>query len=390
MTEVGAAGGAALAFHAVVLGTFLAASTAPTPLYRFYQQAYALSPVLVTVVFAVYAIALLTSLLVAGSVSDHLSRRPVIFGAVLLEGVAMLLFAVADGVGWLIAARFIQGVATGVAASSLGAALIDVDRVRGQFVNAVMPLLGMGVGALGTSALVQYGPHPLHLVYVILAAVFAAQAGLIWATPETGGRRAGALQALRPRVVVPHQARRALLAIMPLNVATWMLLGFYLSVVPSLVVVATGSRTPLTSGMMVTGLTVAGAAAVARRRSKAATTNLTVGTLAMVSGLIIVLAGMHGGSVPILIGGALVGGVGFGTSYLGALGTIVPLAKPDERAELLSAFYIQGYLAFSLPAVLAGYLVREIGYVGTADIYAAAIIALSTVGAFVRRMVAAR
>jgi MFS family permease len=334
MTRVGnlkvvaVAGGGTLFFHAAVLGTFLAASAAPTPLYRFYQETYALSPVLTTAVFAVYALALLKALLVAGSISDHLGRRPVICGALLLELVAMVLFTTAHGAWGLIAARFVQGVATGIAASSLGAALVDVDRGRAQLVNAIMPLIGMAVGALGTSALVQYGPH--------LGAVFVAQAALLWLTPETGERRTGALRALRPRVVVPPQARRPLAAITPTNIATWMLGGFYLSIVPSLVVAATGSRTPLTSGVMVAALMVAGACAVVQRRGGDAAANLTIGTLAMTTGLVIVLAGMHGGSVPVLIGGTLVGGAGFGTSFLGALGTIVPLAKPGERAGLLS------------------------------------------------------
>jgi MFS family permease len=380
----------ALPFHAFVLGTFLAASSAPTPLYRFYQETYTLSPIVTTAVFAVYALALLGALLVAGSLSDHLGRRPVIFGAILLELAAMLLFVVSDGAGHLIAARIVQGIATGIAASSLGAALVDVDRARGQLVNSLAPLLGMAVGALGTSILVQYAPHPLHLVYAILGAVFAIQAVMLWLTVETGTRRIGALHSLWPRVVVPPQVRRTLIAVTPSNVAMWMLGGFYLSLVPSLVAVATGTRTPLIGGAMVTALMLSGALAITLRRTLAASSNLTVGTIAMTTGLAIVLAGMHGGSVPVLIGGTLVGGAGFGTGFLGALGSIIPLARPDERAELLAAYYLQSYLAFSLPALLAGYLVRQIGYASTADVYAMTVIAIGGVGLVVRWSMSSR
>ena len=376
--------GYALPFHALVLGTFLAASSAPTPLYRYYQETYALSPIVTTAVFAVYALALLVALLIAGSLSDHLGRRPVIFGALLLELAAMLLFAESHGAGHLIAARTVQGIATGIAASSLGAALVDVDRARGQLVNSLAPLLGMAIGALGTSVLVQYAPHPLHLVYAILGATFAVQAVLLWLTAETGARRSGALRSLWPRVVVPPQVRRTLLAVTPSNVAMWMLGGFYLSLVPSLVAVATGTRTPLIGGAMVTALMLAGASAIAARRTRAADSNLTVGTFAMMTGLAIVLVGMHGGSVPVLIAGTLLGGAGFGTGFLGALGMIIPLAQPVERAELLAAYYLQSYLAFSLPALLAGYLVREIGYSATADVYATTIITIGAVGLLVR------
>jgi MFS family permease len=380
----------ALPFHSLVLGTFLAASSAPTPLYRFYQETFALSPIVTTAIFAIYALALLAALLVAGSLSDHLGRRPVIFGAILLELTAMLLFAESDGAGHLIAARAVQGVATGIAASSLGAALVDVDRARGQLVNSLAPLLGMAAGALGTSLLVQYGPHPLHLVYAILGAAFAILAILLWLTAETGTRRHGAMQSLWPRVVVPPQVRRTLVAVTPSNVAMWMLGGFYLSLVPSLVAVATGTRTPLIGGAMVTALMLSGAVAIAVRRTRAAASNLTAGTLAMMSGLAIVIAGMHGGSVPVLIGGTLLGGAGFGTGFLGTLGMVIPLAQPAERAELIAAYYLQSYLAFSLPALLAGYLVRKIGYPATADVYAMAIIAVGVVGLVVRRSMAGR
>ena len=79
----------ATAFHAFVLMSFLAASAAPTPLYRVYQQEWGFSATLLTVVFGAYALALLTALLTAGRLSDHIGRRPVIALALLLQSVAM-------------------------------------------------------------------------------------------------------------------------------------------------------------------------------------------------------------------------------------------------------------------------------------------------------------
>ncbi|WP_298959677.1 MFS transporter [uncultured Methylobacterium sp.] len=397
-----AVGGAAqgrlgpLAFHAATLATFFAASAAPTPLYRIYGETFALSPVFVTLIFAVYAVALLSALLVAGSLSDHLGRRPVILSALLLEGLAMGLFLMVHrGPGWLIAARIVQGVATGIAGAALGAALLDADRDRGALVNAIAPLGGMAAGALGTSALIQYGPLPLHLVYGLLLCAFALLAAGIRRVPETAVRRPGAtprtiLAALRPRVAVPPRARRALVLVTPINLANWTLGGFYLSLVPSLVVSATGSPAPLTGGAVVTALMLAGAVAVFLRRAAPAGGNLTFGVLATALGVLTVVAGIHAASVPVLILGTLLTGSGFGTSFLGCVGTIMPLAGADERAGLLAAFYVQSYLAFSLPAVLAGTLVRTLGYAPTADLYAAAIVAVGLAGLAGLRLGAAR
>ncbi|MFH6783878.1 MULTISPECIES: MFS transporter [Methylobacterium] len=370
-----------LAFHAATLGAFFAAAAAPTPLYRIYQETLALSPVFVTLVFAVYAVALLKALLVAGSLSDHLGRRPVIAGALLLEAAAMGLFLlVGNGAAWLIVARIVQGLATGIAAASLGAALVDVDRTRGPIVNAVAPLAGMALGALGTSALIQYAPLPLHLVYGLLMGTFAGLALAVRFIPESAATRPGALASLKPHMAVPPRIRRSLALVTPINLANWTLGGFYLSLVPSVVAAATGSRAPLTGGAVVTALMVAGAVSVLLRRGRAPRDNLTFGVLATALGVVIVVAGIHMASVPVLILGTLVTGGGFGASFLGCLGTIMPLAGPDERAGLLAAFYVQSYLAFSLPAVGAGLLARSLGYAATADLYAAAILAVSVGG----------
>ncbi|MDV4153339.1 MFS transporter [Rhizobium brockwellii] len=369
-----------IGFHALTLATFFAASAAPTPLYRIYQESFSVSPVLITVIFAVYAFALLAALLIAGSISDHLGRKPVIFFALVLEIVAMGLFVVASGPGWLIAARIVQGLATGIAGASIGAALVDVDRAKGQIVNSIAPLCGMAVGAVGTSALIQYGPFPMHLVYALLFVAFTLQAAAIWLTGETGAKRPGALGSLIPRVTVPKQVKRPLSLVTPINIANWTLAGFYLSLVPSLVATTTGSPAPLTGGAVVTALMVSGAIAVYFRRSKTASANLVFGVSAKTLGILTVVAGVHLANVPLLLVGTIFTGVGFGTNFLGSIGTIMPLAKPDERAGLLSAFYVQSYLAFSLPAILAGFLAKSAGYALTTDIYATAILLLMGVG----------
>ncbi|MBY5409915.1 MFS transporter [Rhizobium leguminosarum] len=369
-----------IGFHALTLATFFGASAAPTPLYRIYQENFSVSPVLITVIFAVYAFALLAALLTAGSISDHLGRKPVIFFALVLEIIAMVLFVVASGPGWLIAARIVQGLATGIAGASLGAALVDVDRAKGQIVNSIAPLSGMAVGAVGTSALIQYGPFPMHLIYALLLVAFTLQAAVIWLTHETGGTRPGALGSLIPRVTIPQQVKRPLSLVTPINIANWTLAGFYLSLVPSLVATTTGSRAPLTGGAVVTALMVSGAIAVYLRRSKTASANLAFGVSAKTLGILTVVAGVHLANVPLLLIGTIFTGAGFGTNFLGSIGTIMPLAKPDERAGLLSAFYIQSYLAFSLPAILAGFLAKSVGYALTTDIYATAILILMGVG----------
>lgn len=371
---------ASLALPAVILTTFLAASAAPTPLYRLYQESWSLSAGMVTLVFAVYAFALLGALLTVGKLSDHIGRRPVILAALLLDAVAMLLFALADGVPMLLAARVVQGIATGAATAALGAALIDRDRHRGPVVNGVSPMVGMAVGALGSGALVAWGPEPLHLVYVVLLAGLLLLAVLTAGMTELARPRPGAFASLRPAVAVPRQARATLLRLTPLNVALWGLGGFFLSLVPALVRQATGATSPLLGAAVVATLTLSGGAAILLARTAATATILKRSTAALVIGLVGVVGGAHSGAIPLLFGATMVAGLGFGASFLGILRLLMPLAGPDERAALLAALYVESYLAFSLPVVLAGLLVQSLGLLATTDLYVGALLILALAG----------
>jgi len=380
----------ALAFLATTLTTFLASSAAPTPLYRIYQENWGFSPSLLTLIFGIYAICLLLALLVVGSLSDHVGRKPVIFASVMLQAVAMILFIRADSVGWLIAARAVQGLATGAASGAIGAALLDTNKVQGQLVNSIVPLGGMAVGVLGSSALVQFGPEPMRLIYIILLVALALQAVLVWFMPETAAHHPGALASLKPRVHVPRQVRAALLMITPSNIAGWALAGFYLSLMPSLVGASTGNRSAMVSGAVVAALTISGSIAILLRRKKSAAANLRLGPPFMILGMGVVLAGMHLGLAPLLLAGTMIAGGGLGTNFLGSVNAIMPLAAPDERAGVLSAFYVESYLAFSIPAIGAGFLSHAIGLGPTADIYAGLVILLTLFGIAAIRTTARR
>jgi len=366
-----------LVFLAITLLSFLAASSAPTPLYHLYQEALQFSPATLTLIFGVYAFSLLAALLTVGSLSDHLGRKPVIFAALLLDMLAMLLFINADSVAWLIAARVLQGFATGMATSVLGAALLDTDRQQGPLVNSVAPLLGMAFGALGSGLLAEYAPQPLRLTYWILFGLFTLQALYVWRLPESVTRLAGAWASLRPTLHVPPQARRALWLALPVDVAVWAVGGFFLSLAPSLVRTATGSTSNLIGGGLVAVLTVSGALMIFSLRNRPADKILRLGASSLAIGIALILAAVHSASLPLFFFATLVAGSGFGAGFLGALRSVVPLALPHERAGLMSAFYVLSYLAFCLPSLLAGNLTRTFGLIATTDGYGAVLIVLS-------------
>ncbi|OPA90676.1 MFS transporter [Pseudomonas fluorescens] len=366
-----------LAFLVITVLTFLAASSAPTPLYQVYQDNLHFSAAMLTVIFGVYAVSLLAALLTVGSLSDYLGRKPVIFVALLLNIVAMLLFINADSTAHLIVARALQGFATGMATAVLSATLLDTDRVRGPMLNSLAPLLGMASGGLGSGLLVEYAPRPTQLIFFTMLGLMVLQAIYVWRLPETVSRIPGALKSLAPTLHVPEQARRALWLAMPLNVAVWALGGFFSSLAPSLVKAATGSTSHLIGGGLVAVVTLSGAVTIYSLRNRPADKIMRLSAALLAAGVALLLVAVQSASLPLFFVASVVAGFGFGGGFMGSIRSIVGLALPHERAGLMSAFYVLSYLAFCLPALLAGNLSRVFGLIATTDGYGAVLILLA-------------
>jgi predicted MFS family arabinose efflux permease len=370
---------AAIILQISSLGTIAASAGAPTPLYRLYAEHWGLSPVMVTTVFAVYAISLLVALLTVGALSDYVGRRPMVFASLMICALSMAVFAAADSVAALLAARFIQGFGVGIAFGSIGAAILDTHRAHGSLMNSVTPVTSTGTGAMMSGLLVTYAPMPTQLTYLILLAMMLLQAALVWWMPETAAKRPGALASMRPTIMVPPQARSALLLVSPGNIALWALCGFYMSLMPSLLRTVSGSPSLLLGGVAIAVLTFSGAIAMLAARPWPGATILIRSMSALILGVAVTLAGVHAQSIGLLILGSVIAGFGFGAGFFGGIRAVVPLALPHERAGLLSVIFVICYLAFSLPTIAAGLAVPVLGMTLTLDFYGAAVIVLAAI-----------
>src|SRR4051812_31910962 len=357
--------------------TFSATGAAPTPLYYEYQQHFGLTPFMITMIFAAYVMCLLLALLTVGSLSDYIGRRPTILAALALNVLAMILFVTAGSAATLIVARALQGFATGVAITTLAAIILDTDKERAPLLNSFTAFAGLSAGTLGAGALVTFAPAPEQLVFLVLLLLSVVEAAILWFMPETATTKAGALASLWPRVHVPHVARATFAAVRPVNIASWSLGGFYFSLMPSVVRAATGATLPIIGGLVVATLTLSGAVAVVALRKLAPENMFIFGIVMLAFGVLITLAGVQYQNVGVMLFGTVVGGTGFGTVFSGTLRSILPFAQPGERAGLLSAYFVEGYLSFSLPALAAGFLAPIVGLTRTADFYGVGVILLA-------------
>ena len=366
---------------AAILGALLFASSVPSPLYVVYQAEWGFSAITLTSVFAVYALALLSALLVVGSISDHVGRRPTLLAALTVEMAAMLAFGGADGVGWLFAARTLQGAATGTAMGALSAALIDLQpRSKpwlGALAAAVAPLTGLALGALAAGLLVDYGPDPTRLVFWILLGTFALAALALLAVPETVRPDGRWRAALRPRVAVPRGMRTAFVAAIPSLAAIWALGGLILSLGASLTAGVLGDSSHLAGGLPIFVMAGVSAVASVRLRDTPARATARGGLVALIAGIGLALAALDVESSALFLAGGAIAGLGFGPAFAGVFRVLSGLAPPDQRASLVSSVLTVSYLAFSVPAIAAGAVVTDLGLRPTAEIYGGALIVLA-------------
>lgn len=380
-------GAATFVLSASILAALLAASSAPTPLYPHYQDAWDLSALTVTVVFSAYSLTLLLSLLTTGALSDHLGRRPVLVGALAVQAASMVLLASADGAGALIAARVLQGAATGAATSAAGAALLDLEDPRrpgrSALTNSIAPVAGMAAGVLAATLLVRFAPAPTVTVYIVLAVLFVSQAVAVTFTAETAHPHAGALRSLRPRPAVPPPARHALLTAGTAVVAVWALGGFYSSLGPALVHLVAPGAPQTAGGLVFFTLTAAATLTVWALRRTAPRAAAIGGSLAVVPAAALTLSGLHGAGLPAVHGGAALAGIAFGAVSQGALRMTLSALDAQDRAATLAAYYVLSYLSMSLPAVAAGAATQHYGLRTAAHTYAiaAALLAIAALAA---------
>jgi MFS family permease len=369
----------------------LAASSAPTPLYSVFQAEWGLTPITITVVFGVYAVAVLATLLTVGKLSDHIGRRPVLLTALVLQVLALLVFAVAGNVTDLLVARVVQGLSTGAALGALGAGLLDFDKVKGTIANGVAPITGTAVGALISGAAVQYLPAPTKLIFVVLLAVFVLEIVAVGFMSETSAPKAGALASLRPTLALPAPIRVPMIAAVPPLSGVWALGGFYAALGPILVRQLSGSDSFVLGGSSLFVLAGVAAVTIYLFRDLAAHRVMLLGGIALLLGVGVTLIAIATGSTVGFFVGSAVAGVGFGGGFQGGLRTVLPLAQPHERAGVLSAIYVVSYIALGVPAVIAGVIIDHIGILPTARGYAAVIMvlaALTLAGLVVRRRAA--
>jgi MFS family permease len=356
-----------------------------------YQEQWKFRAAVLTLAFAVYAIGFLSALLTAGSLSDHVGRRPVLVGALVVQLASIVMFLFAPGIGWVIAARIVQGIATGAATSAFTAALVELAppnrRRPATILGSVGMTGGLAVGALLAGLAIQFTAAANTIIFTVLTIVTILGIVVVALSPESVTRAPGALRSLVPQVAVPPAARREFAAAAPAIAAVWMLAGLSLGLAPTIVRSVFQLDSGLLNGLCgfvapatsaVTGVVFA---RVAPRRA------MTSGIYASIAGALGIATGVLAGSLTVMIIGQVIAGVGFGAAFSASLRLIFPLAAAHQRAGVVAGIYVVAYVAFGLPVVIAGQLAAPLGLVPTVAWYAALTVLLTLISLGAQRRI---
>jgi len=355
-------------------------TTLPTPMYALYGERMHFAVLTTTVIFATYAVGVLSALLLFGRWSDVLGRRPVLLAGAAFALVSAVIFLFADDVTLLLIARVLSGLSAGIFTGTATAAVVEAappaHRERAAVAATIANIGGLGAGPVLAGLLVEYAPHPLQLSFVVHIVLVVLAVGAVLLAPETSSRT-GRLGV--QRLSVPAEMRPVFITAGTAAFAGFAVTGLFTAVVPSFVSKVIGIDNHAIAGAAAGSIFAASAVAQLSARRMQPARAVAIGCAILVVGMVILAAALHFSSLPGLIVAAVVAGVGQGISFSRGLAAIAERAPADRRAEVSSTYFVVAYVAIALPVVGEGLASRAWGLRNGGLAFAVAIAVLAAI-----------
>jgi len=363
----------AYAFLATMIGT-----TLPTPLYPLFAERYSFGELMVTVIFAVYALGVIAGLLAFGNLSDEIGRKPVLLLGIAFSATSALLFVFAGSLAPIFAGRVFSGLSAGIFTGTATAMLVDLApggrRRLGSLVAVVVNLGGLGLGTLLAGLLADYCTSPLRLPFLVqLGLLVPAVLGLL-VTPETVERRAFRLRLQRLRV--PAEVRGVFIRGASVGFGGFAVAGVFSSVAPAFLGQILGLTSHALAGLVVFILfstSILGQLLVVRLSDRRA---LVWGCALLAGGVGLLALALWAESPAALTASAAVVGIGLGVVIGAGVAAINQRAPVEQRGETASSFFVVMYVGLSLPVIGVGVAAQSFGLRAAGIAFSAAVAAL--------------
>jgi MFS family permease len=365
------------AFAVNMLGT-----TLPTPVYPLYEQRYGFGGLVETVVFATYAVGVVAGLLVFGHWSDQVGRRPMLLTGLGFSALSAVSFVVAGPLALVFAGRLLSGLSAGIYTGTGTATLVDHAPARGKatvsLVAAAVNMGGLGFGPVLSGFLAQYAPWPLTLSFLVdLGLVLAVAAG-VCLTREPVTR--SAVAQLRPqKIAVPREIRAVFTRAVIAGFAGFAVLGLFNAVSPAFLGELLHAGNSALTGLVVLALFAASIVGQSLSSALGLRRALVLGCAGLIVGMVLVGASLPLASLPVLISGAVVAGLGQGMSFRAGLGSVTAASPERLRGTVTSSFFVMLYVGISFPVIGEGAFSQAVGLVVAGLAFAAVVAALAAV-----------
>jgi MFS family permease len=340
----------------------VASSTLPTPLYPLYQRADGFGALMVTVVFAAYAVGVLGALFLGGHISDWAGRKRMLALALVFGIASSATFVASAALPALVVGRVLSGLSVGLVTATATAHLADLhghgrpgrSPRRAEVVATAANLGGLGLGPLISGVLAEYGSSPLHFPYVVSLLLLTIGLAALTLVPETV-QRPDPRPAYRPqRISVPAEHRHAFTSAVTSSVVAFAVFGLFTSLAPTVLTTLFHTSSRLLAGLVV--LLVFASAAVAQLplHRVAARRQLTTGLGIMVIGILALACAVHLHLLALFITGGAVAGIRF----KGSMTTVFATGAPDRRGETAAALFLSAYIGLAVPVLGLGFAAR--------------------------------
>jgi MFS family permease len=358
-----------------------------SPLLIEYRHELSLSAGTLAGIFAIYAATLIPGLLIGGPVSDRIGRRPVVLPFVVLSPLATLMLMLGPRSLPVIAAgRALAGLCSGVVFGSATAWVQELsdDPAASARRSAVALSAGFATGPAIAAVLAEWAPDPLVLPYLPHVIIGLVAVLLLWPTPETVRRGAGAgetgpdQQPAARRRWPPQAVRTARFWLAVAPAAPWVFGAASLAfVVLPQEITRKGSLSVGYAGLITT-ITVASGIAVqplarrleARHRLSGEIAGLACAAVGTGVAIAVVGASSRAGAV----GCAVAFGLAYGLCLVSGLRECERLADRGQHGAVVACFYALTYLGFGVPYLvdaLNGVLGRDGTFTALAIVAAA-------------------
>ncbi|SDQ23788.1 Major Facilitator Superfamily protein [Curtobacterium sp. UNCCL20] len=341
----------------------MAFATVPAPLYVIYQARDGFPTFTTTVVFAAYGVGVVGALFLAGHLSDVHGRRPLILVSIALELVAAVLFLLWNDVSGLIVARLVTGLGVGLLTATATAHLGEL-RVRatgsqrsaaGAGVAAgAVNLGGLSLGALVGGALAEFVGQPLMVPYVVFLVALAVAFVLVLAVPETVDRPETPVAYRPQRLQAPEGKSGAFWAAGTAAFAALAVQGLFTSVAPTFLGTTFHVTDRLAAGATTFGVFAASALSQIVFARLAQRTQIRLGMVLLVGGLVILAVAAVVLQVAGFIGGGVIAGAGVGLLFKASISSAGALVGPERRGGVLAATFLIAYAGLTVPVVAVG------------------------------------